>query len=173
MSLPESRIQRATTAEDVEVALEFGEDIELVEGIFEQTALHVSCEKGRLEVADCLLRHGANVNALDAEKRTALMLASGEGHTEVVKLLLRQPGIKVNDFSDLEQSALSCACRRGRSEVVRALLEHGADVNASVGKRTTALMEACGTGKIEIIDLLISHGADVNALNFEGMAAIM
>jgi hypothetical protein len=52
---------------------------------------------------------------------------------------------------------------RGDLATVRALVEHGVDVNADNRHFSTALHVAAGSGQIEIMDYLIAHGANVNA----------
>jgi ankyrin repeat protein len=39
------------------------------------TALHFAADRGHSEIADVLLQHGANVNAIDSTGQTALMYA--------------------------------------------------------------------------------------------------
>jgi len=56
-------------------------------------------------------------------------------------------------------SALDEASRRGYTEIVRLLLESGADVNTH---GIYALDEASGGGHTEIVRLLLESGADVN-----------
>jgi len=61
----------------------------------------------------------------------------------------------------------------GTSEVVKELLDKGADANAHYSNGTTALMCAASSGKIEIVKLLLGRGADVNMKNKEGETALM
>ena len=54
----------------------------------------------------------------------------------------------------------------GSVEAVHALLEHGADVNASETERgTTALMQAADQGHADVLKELIQHGATVAAVS--------
>lgn len=58
--------------------------------------------------------------------------------------------------------ALILAIKTGRMEVVKALLDYGADVNADY-KSWTALGLAAHNGRLEIVELLIERGAKINA----------
>lgn len=55
----------------------------------------------------------------------------------------------------------------GQQSAVRALLDHGVDIN-SQGRAGTALHGAAVQGRLEVIKLLIARGADVNAINAYG-----
>lgn len=54
---------------------------------------------------------------------------------------------------------LYCASRWGWTDVVKVLLDHGADVNLIGGSMGTALQAAALGGRLEIVQLLLSHGA--------------
>jgi hypothetical protein len=47
----------------------------------------MSAALGKTEVVRLLLAKGANIDAKNNKGETALMLAEGKGHTEIVKLL--------------------------------------------------------------------------------------
>ena len=96
-------------------------DVELVENAFE----------GNLNVVRGLLLAGANVNAQrDTDGATALLAASGNGHLEIVHLLLGHDNVDVNAQRKDGETALVMASRGGHSEVVRALRQHSKlDVN--------------------------------------------
>ncbi|TYZ67956.1 hypothetical protein PybrP1_000454 [[Pythium] brassicae (nom. inval.)] len=52
------------------------------------TALHLACQRGNTQVAECLLEHGANVNALTVSDETPLLKASRMSQFHTVKLLM-------------------------------------------------------------------------------------
>ena len=58
-------------------------------------------------------------------------------------------------------------------ELVKKLIDEGADVNAKNDEGETALMIASNEGDKEICELLIEKGADVNAKDNEGNTALM
>lgn len=57
----------------------------------EVTILHDMAQKGKLQMAELLLRHGADINAIDDEyQSTPLGLAARWGHAPMVEYLLQQ-----------------------------------------------------------------------------------
>jgi ankyrin repeat protein len=84
--------------------------------------------------------------------------------TKVQELL--SAGVDVNSVSYDDEFycdfPLGIACSGGSSEIVKLLIENGANVNqAEESEFHTPLMYA--SGDREIIELLLKHGADVNA----------
>ena len=61
----------------------------------------------------------------------------------------------------------------GRLEVVQALLDKGANVNAKTEKGTTALMMASSTGQTDVVQMLLENGANVNAKTSYSLTALM
>ena len=93
-----------------------------------------------------LLKNGANKEAVNNSfDKTALMMASGAGHTKTVKALLKA-GVNKNALDNASQTALMWAAHQGHTKTVRALLEKGADVNISNIFGGTALMWAAHQG---------------------------
>lgn len=70
--------------------------------------------------------------------------------------------------SFMVSTALSEAAFNGRLELVRALLEYGADVNSRQKNDMSALDCAIENIELKIIEILISSGADVNAKDMGG-----
>ena len=59
-------------------------------------------------------------------------------------------------------TALMAASLHGHTQVVRVLLDNGADVNGKTANQATALIAASLYGHKEIVELLLAKGADVN-----------
>jgi len=54
------------------------------------------------------------------------------------------------------------ACIIGDINVVKCLVEHGADINAINPKFETPLHKACLNGNENIVKYLVEHGVDIN-----------
>ena len=61
----------------------------------------------------------------------------------------------------------------GIVEIVRLLVENGAEVNNKNNDGTTALLWAASKGYLEIVRLLVENGAEVNSKNNDGTTALL
>jgi ankyrin repeat protein len=64
------------------------------------------------------------------------------------------------------------ASEEGHIEVVKLLLDNGADVNANDGGVYTALMWACMQDYTELVKILLDRGADINVKDVFGQTAL-
>lgn len=69
--------------------------------------------------------------------------------------------------------AVVWAAESDLSEAVRALLAHGADINAADDEGCSALMSAAFDGNVDVSKTLIDAGADVNRSDKDGCTALM
>ncbi|KAI9331657.1 ankyrin repeat-containing domain protein [Zopfochytrium polystomum] len=126
-----------------------------------------ACEGGHREVAELLLGKpgGDAVKTADENGRTALHVAAGKGHPELVSWLLGLPGVSVGALTGGESKGtpLHVAAAAGHAEVVRVLLRAGADKDAKAEGGATPLHLAAQQGAAEVVVLLVEHGADVAA----------
>ena len=85
--------------------------------------------EGHQEMVELLLEYGANPNIINYLGRSAIGYASIYGYYEIAKALLEKGAIPnlSNEFTDLPP--LSAAAGKGCLEVVKLLVEHGANVN--------------------------------------------
>lgn len=84
-------------------------------------------------------------------------------------------GKDVNMHGISGETPLMLACRYcHNSQVIQALLQAGADVNALTDLRfNSALMRACRWNNLEVVRLLVKAGADVNYAADRGYTALM
>ena len=126
------------------------------------TALHWAAHWDDLEMADLLIRAGANAKAANREMATPLYVASVNGSAAMIEKLLNGGADANSTFLTNGETALMEAARSGSLDAVKLLLEHGAQVNVREKLReTTALMWAAEQNHPAVIKLLIEHGADV------------
>ena len=139
------------------------------------TPLHVAATfVGSVAVVELLLANGVDVNAVNRHGDTALHKAAGNGHAEVVALLVEH-GAKVNvadhddryGYTPLHQAAFT-----GAVGICELLLSHGADVEALTNLGETALHSAARSGNLELVEVLLRHRADVSARNPSGATAL-
>jgi ankyrin repeat protein len=91
------------------------------------------------------------------------------GVEEVDRLLALVLEAKIQDTG----LALINAAKKGDSEVVEALLDSGADINARDEQNQTALHQAASKGHTPIVKFLLERGADVNAKNLFGQTPLL
>ena len=119
-----------------------------------------------------LLERRVAVNARDAQGRSALQLAAGEGHALIVGALLAA-GADPNQTDDHGRTALMEAAAVGAGDVAAALLEAGADVRARDGRGQDALALACQSSRasLALVGALIARGADPALVDADGRSA--
>jgi len=130
------------------------------------TALHWAVYWDDLGTVDLLMRAGANVNAVNDLGATPLFLACSNANGAMVEKLLAagaNPNAPVTPATTAEPPLMTAA-RTGSVEAVKALLAHGADVNAAESAHgQTALMWAAANQHAPVVRALIDAGADVHA----------
>ncbi|CAL1613505.1 unnamed protein product [Knipowitschia caucasica] len=124
----------------------------------QETALTLACCGGFLEVADFLIKAGADI---ELGCSTPLMEAAQEGHLELVKYLLNA-GANVHATTATGDTALTYACENGHTDVADVLLQAGANLEHESEGGRTPLMKAARAGHLCTVQFLISKGANVN-----------
>ncbi|MDR2208013.1 MAG: ankyrin repeat domain-containing protein [Azoarcus sp.] len=85
-------------------------------------ALHYASFEGVLPAVERLLAAGANINALTPNLSDALMLAARNGHTDVVRRLLKTP-IDLNRRNDRGMTAEGWARSKGNTKIADLIAE--------------------------------------------------
>ena len=134
---------------------------------------------GSATVMQLLLDRGADPNAVNAAGASALHWSSGD--PAKARLLIGK-GANVDAKSGPGRTPLAIAAAQdGNFDIVKLLVEKGADVNAhdnlegmvfTGGGKDTPLIEAAKTRDIRTVRYLLDHGADVNASNHVGATAL-
>jgi ankyrin repeat protein len=133
------------------------------------TALMHATAVGDIRLVRMLLEHKADVNARNKAGATALLWAVGD--RDKVRALLDR-GAEVNAGADSGRTPLMIAVgSRGAADVVKLLIEKGADVHYSQ-RGYTVLMAAVEGDDRSVVRLLLAKGADVKARNRAGYTAL-
>lgn len=119
-----------------------------------RTPLMFAAQFGRLDTVGELLASGARVNLHEKGLYSALMLAAGNGHTDVVRVLA-EAGATLDDREITRGwTALIWAAQRGHQDTVALLLALGADPASRDEHGRTALDWALLGGHREVAALL-------------------
>jgi uncharacterized protein len=170
------------------------------------TALMYAARQGSLEAARALAEAGANLDLADPDGTTAIVLAIINGHFDTAALLAEK-GANPNLADSTGMAALYAAAdmstlgeiygRPGRPstskvsalELIRILLQHGADPNAALksatlfrahtpgeptlGEGTTPFLRAAKNGDVPTLRALLENGADPARTQKNGTTALM
>ncbi|MCP3968491.1 MAG: ankyrin repeat domain-containing protein [Lentisphaerae bacterium] len=103
-----------------------------------------------------------------------LFIACQNGHTDVVRELIKLPEINCNETDEGGATPLYVASQNGHTDIVRILLKgHMIDVNKKTDE-FTALQIACKCGNLGVVKLLIkARGIDVNQPTNNGTTALL
>jgi cytohesin len=132
-------------------------------------------EETALALASRLLHRGAGCNTPSPTTRaTPLHVSAANGWPKLTKLLLKQPNIDVDARGgDQGLTPLWAAAGSGELQVIRSLLDAGAEVDAAAhDDGTTPLMRAAWVGMDEAAKLLVEAGASCRLQDKSGRNAI-
>jgi ankyrin repeat protein len=145
------------------------------EGVHKETPLMGALRGGHSEVAELLLRYGANIDVRDEVEWTLLHRASILGLVDLAEWLLNH-GADVNAKDRSLWTPLYRAIFYGDFKIAWILLEHKADISTRDIVGMVALHLASRISNIHMrlnfMRLLLEHGADVNAQDDAGSTAL-
>ncbi|MBC6975395.1 ankyrin repeat domain-containing protein [Bacillus sp. Xin] len=156
----------ATYGNDVKTAkilIDAGADVNIRDGMKNNPFLYAGAE-GYLEILKLTIDAGADPTLTNRYGGTALIPAAEHGYIEVIKELLTRTNIDVNHVNNLGWTALMEAIvlsdsSKEQQQVIRLLIEHGADVNISDHDGVTPLQHARTHKFKEIEEILLQAGA--------------
>ena len=129
----------------INIRLNAGSYLNIADNTFGDTCLHTAVREGcSIEVVQVMIDHGADVNATNKAHETALLLACVKENEHAINVLLNagtDPNIA--DDTDGDTCLHVAVIQRCSIEVVQAMIDHGADVNATDKAHETALLIAC------------------------------
>jgi ankyrin repeat protein len=144
------------------------------------TVLHLAMQQNQLDIATELLANSeTNVDAVQHNQQTAMIIAAHHGHWGMVKLL-------VEKRAAVSAGVLYCAAKAGNAEMVTFLFT---PIYASKGRRKqrkiyegidpnvlhegwSALHIAAAHNHAPVVSVLLANGANINLLNQDKVTAL-
>lgn len=136
-----------------------------------ETALIVAVNNNHIEIAELLLKAGANPSLPNKDYTLAFMTACYFDCIDIVKLLFKT-GTKINIKDEDGDSPLILASDKGHKNIVEFLLNNGADVNYKSNQGYSALMLASFHNFDDIVKLLLGAQVNLDAINNVGDTAL-
>ena len=124
------------------------------------TPLLVAAREGHEDVVRLLVENGADIPCICGVEETPLICAVWHLRVEVVYLLLAK-GAPVNTKNH-HDTALHRAAHRGQEDLVRTLLDAGADLTVKPGLGLTVLDQAVNSGHEGVILLLLDAISNID-----------
>jgi ankyrin repeat protein len=160
---------RTGSPDAVTLLLDRGANVNAKDAVHEQTALMWAVIENHADVVKLLLARGADING-----NTKVTVPKGEyvparAGGAAGTGIIRQRALPTPDGG---MTPLLFAVRDGNREMMRLLLDHGADLQQSSGNHTTTLLIALLNGQVGIATELLARGADPNAADDYHRAAL-
>lgn len=149
-----------------------------------RTPLALAVWEDRIEAIECLLAHGADINATNRVGQTPLWWAVLSDSIPATQTLLTH-GADTSALAPLDDESevmpvLLVAMKRFHYGLVEVLLEHGVSPNCQsvslsgqAGKSMTPLSLAVEYREISLVRKLLSHGADPNTRFGRGNSSLL
>ncbi|XP_005101217.1 ankyrin repeat and KH domain-containing protein mask isoform X2 [Aplysia californica] len=137
-----------------------------------------STDGNRPRVSESQLKNSPAFSLYTGRKKVeAAITAAMVGDTSYLSKLLTERGcvnyVSVDErVKESRKSLLMLAASCGQVGVVRLLLHHGAQINATCNLERTALMWACLRGEVGAARALLEAGADVNKMDRSSHTAL-
>lgn len=160
-----------------------------------KTPLHLAAKKGHLSIVRLLLRYRALVDMVNNDGDSPLDMATLYRREQVAKVLLEKGArvneqmlfrwcnysskdivsqlisreVNINATDERGDTPLQRYVSSGKLDMVRLLLEHGADPNLRNNEGKAPIHTVCNWGGADPakVQLLLEYGADVNAKTLE------
>ncbi|KDO21915.1 serine/threonine protein kinase [Saprolegnia parasitica CBS 223.65] len=130
-----------------------------------ETGLITATCLGHCDIVSVLLARGANVNAAQIARMTALHAAAQRNNCKIMQMLLAANTANVEVRDSYGHTPLHLAIKNNSKEALDVLLHANANVNAVTNDKDTPLHYATNSKLDAVVAQLIAHGANVNGRN--------
>ncbi|KAG8559902.1 hypothetical protein GDO81_017483 [Engystomops pustulosus] len=162
-SMGHTEVVRCLLVHDKDYPIDINEN----DTLWGETALTAAAGRGKLEVCELLLDHGAILSRVNRRGISPLFCAVRQGHWQVARLLM-QHGCDVNLCDKQGRTPLMVAACEGHCGTVEFLLSEGADIAALDKEGLTALSWACLKGHKAAVQCLVERGSTIDQMDRNG-----
>ncbi|KAJ6211831.1 ankyrin repeat-containing domain protein [Bipolaris maydis] len=135
--------------------------------------MHLAAMRGHDTILKLLLDHGADVDLLNSDGRTALHFAVAYGSVPATMVLLEaQTNVNIQDnwgWTPLHEAA---AYKNGNLEIFQQLINYGSAIYLRSHLGRTILHDAVLAGNIHLFRMLVKTQADVNVGDYLGQTPL-
>jgi len=112
---------------------------------------------GHIQALETMLKSGAHACVVDNKGSNAFMGVAFKGHLQVAKWILEHTGCDVNHQNYAGQTALMMASLFGREEMIRLLLQYGANRDLIDYQGNTSVKLAQAQGLSRVVEIIQFH----------------
>jgi ankyrin repeat protein len=160
----------------VEMLLEGGADSITPRSLFgaeDMTALMLAAMLGHIEITNLLLKKSSTlVNKINSNNSSALDYAVSRNYLAVSEMLIRHGADPNIADPDNGHTSLFNATRENLTEMVRFLIDHGANIKHEDKFGDTAIDNAVFNQNIEVVEMFLDSGFDLNHKNKKGVTIL-
>lgn len=135
------------------------------------TPLILSILGNHAEIAESLIKRGANINHQNAQGHSPLQYACSKENLIIIKLLIER-GARLNIRDKINDTPLHRLAQKGNVEILKYLLTTDIDINAQNGYGNTALHIACEDDNGAFAMLLIDAKSAIDLENRDEKTAL-
>uniref|UniRef100_A0AAR2KG61 Euchromatic histone-lysine N-methyltransferase 2 n=1 Tax=Pygocentrus nattereri TaxID=42514 RepID=A0AAR2KG61_PYGNA len=133
-----------------------------------RTPLLEAIMNNQVEVARFLMQNGACVYHVEEDGSTGLHHAAKLGNLEIITLLLNTGQVDINAQDSGGWTPIIWAAEHRHTDIIRALLNRGADVTLKDKEMNVCLHWASFAGSVEIAELVLNAGCPLSSVNLHG-----
>uniref|UniRef100_A0A4W6EN57 Euchromatic histone-lysine N-methyltransferase 2 n=1 Tax=Lates calcarifer TaxID=8187 RepID=A0A4W6EN57_LATCA len=133
-----------------------------------RTPLLEAIINNHIEVARYLIQNGACVYHVEEDGYTGLHHAAKLGNLEIVNMLLETGQVDVNAQDSGGWTPIIWAAEHKHVDVIKALLNRGADVTINDKELNVCLHWAAYAGNVDIAELVLNSGCSLASVNMHG-----
>ncbi|XP_043994024.1 histone-lysine N-methyltransferase EHMT2 isoform X7 [Gambusia affinis] len=133
-----------------------------------RTPLLEAVINNHVDVARYLIQNGACVYHVEEDGYTGLHHAAKLGNLEIVNMLLETGQVDVNAQDNGGWTPIIWAAEHKHVQVIKSLLNRGADVSIKDKELNLCLHWAAYAGNIDIAELVLNSGSSLSSVNVHG-----